>query len=310
MKSAMRKVGKKWRYLKFHYLFPSVTEERILNDLKKLGVSEGDTLFVHSSLSKIGFVRNGVDAVIDALVDAVGLNGTLMIPCLSISGTMINTLESGIMFDPKTTPTTLGRIPETFRKKPNVARSIHPTHSICACGPKAEWVTEGHEKCSTTFGKGTPFHKLLELDGKILGLGVDLGPVTFYHTIEDIEENFPIYTYCTKDYEVTVINHAGQATVMKVKAHDPTISQTRIDTTRGKYIRKFFTNYLRSHGLLVEGKIGYAKSWLVNAKDLYQTQEKLMKRGITIYTTKNQLRELYGRSHPFLSSDPLYGVVP
>lgn len=289
---ALRKVKKRVKFLKFKYLFPKITKERILNDLRKLGVSEGDTLFVHSSLSELGFVKNGADAVIDALAEAVGSKGMLMIPCFSISGTMVNTLESGIVFDPKATPTTLGKIPETFRKKPKVVRSIHPTHSVCACGKMANWVVEGHEKCPTTFGRGTPFHKLLNLNGKILGLGVDLGPVTFYHVIEDVEEDFPIYSYCEEEYEATIINHAGQAIVMKVKAHDPTVSKTRIDTLRGKDIRRFFTEYLRNRGFLVEGRIGYARSWLIYAKDLYEAQKELMKLGITIYTTKEQLRKL------------------
>lgn len=292
---AIRKVKKRAKFLKFKCLFPKITKERILTDLRKLGASGGDMLFVHSSLSELGFVKKGADAVIDALTEAIGSEGTLIIPCFSISGTMLNTLESGIVFDPKVTPTTLGKIPETFRKKPKVVRSIHPTHSVCAYGKMADWVVEGCEKCPTTFGKGTPFYKLLKFNGKILGLGVDLGPVTFYHVIEDVEENFPIDPYCKEEYEATVITHTGQAIVMKVKAHNSTVSKNRIDTPGGKDVRQVFTEYLRNHGLLVEGRVGYARSWLIYAKDLYKAQKELLKRGISIYTTKEQIRKLQQR---------------
>jgi len=292
---AVRKMKKRAKFLKSKYLFPKITKERILDDLRKLGVSEGDMLFVHSSLSALGFVKNGADTVIDALVEAIGPKGTLMIPCFSITGTMLNTLESGNVFSPKVTPTTLGKIPETFRRKPKVVRSVHPTHSVCAYGKMADWVVEGHEKCPTTFGIGTPFHKLSSSNGKILGLGVDLGPVTFYHVIEDVEEDFPIDPYCKEEYKATVINHTGQTIMMRIKAHNPRVSKTRIDTSRGKYIRRFFTEYLRNRGFLLEGRVGYARSWLICAKDLYKTQKELLELGILIYTTKEQIRNLQQR---------------
>jgi len=283
------------KFLKFKYFFPKITKDRILDDLRKLGVSEGDMLFVHSSLSALGFVKNGANTVIDALVEAIGPKGTLMIPCFSITGTMLDTLETGTVFDPKVTPTTLGKIPETFRKKPKVVRSIHPTHSVCAYGKMADWVVEGHEKCPTTFGIGTPFHKLLSFNGKILGLGVDLGPVTFYHVIEDVEEDFPIDPYCKEEYKARVINHTGQTIVKTVKAHNPRVSKTRIDTSSGEYIRRFFTEYLRNRGFLVKGQVGYARSWLIHAKDLYKAQKELLKQDILIYTTKEQIRKMQQR---------------
>ena len=48
------------------------TVNSIYNDLKKLGIGEGDTVLVHSSLSSIGWVCGGTQAVIMALLKSVG----------------------------------------------------------------------------------------------------------------------------------------------------------------------------------------------------------------------------------------------
>ena len=44
-----------------------IDKERIIKDLKDLGLKEGDTVIVHSSLSSLGYVEGGADTVIDAL---------------------------------------------------------------------------------------------------------------------------------------------------------------------------------------------------------------------------------------------------
>ena len=49
-----------------------VTKQDIAEGLAALGVRAGDALLVHSSLSRFGHVEGGADAVIDALLEAVG----------------------------------------------------------------------------------------------------------------------------------------------------------------------------------------------------------------------------------------------
>ena len=53
------------------------SKEDIVNDLKKIGVKEGDLLNVKVSYKSIGKVEGGVNAVIDALLEAVGPEGTI-----------------------------------------------------------------------------------------------------------------------------------------------------------------------------------------------------------------------------------------
>src|SRR5690625_1155206 len=56
------------------------TVETLTDELFKLGVQNGSTLLVHSSLSSIGWVNGGPVAVIDALMNVVTTNGTLVMP--------------------------------------------------------------------------------------------------------------------------------------------------------------------------------------------------------------------------------------
>ncbi len=230
---------------------PHVTKKQLINDLRKLGIQRGNIVFVHSSLKSIGFVEGGAETVIDALMETVGTDGALAMPCLSLIGSMAETLERGSIFDPKRTPSAVGAITEAFRKRQGVYRSIHPTHSVCASGAKAEWIKNGHENASTNFGPGTPLYKIMEEDGLIVGLGIDFGPVTFVHVIEDTIGDFPLRVYLDKEYVVKVIDDSGKEMEMKVKAHDREVARTRIDQKEGEWIRRFFTEYLTTKGFLI-----------------------------------------------------------
>jgi aminoglycoside 3-N-acetyltransferase len=133
-------------------------------------------LMVHSSLAALGSVDGGADTVIDALVDAVGPEGTVVVP----------TFACDPPFDRKTSATPLGAIADRFWRRPEAVRSKHPTHSVSAIGKNAEELIRGHEKASTAYGEGTPYLRLARGGGKILLLGVDQDRNTTLHTAEAI----------------------------------------------------------------------------------------------------------------------------
>jgi aminoglycoside 3-N-acetyltransferase len=56
------------------------TISTLRNDLRSLGIKEGMTLLVHSSLRSIGWVCGGVVSVILALEKVLTENGTLVMP--------------------------------------------------------------------------------------------------------------------------------------------------------------------------------------------------------------------------------------
>jgi len=270
---------------------PKITKERIINDLDRLGVKHGDVVFAHSSLRSVGFVEGGAETVIDALMDAVGREGTLAMPCFSIVGSMQDSLDKGAVFDVAKTPSTVGAISEAFRSRGGVARSLHPTHSVCACGPKAEFIADGHEKAGTIFGPETPLYKIMEINGWILGLGVDFGPVTFVHVIEDTLKNFPLKIYSDKIYNAKIIGYDKKIKHIKLRAHDQETAKSRIDKNSGIWIRNFLKNHLKEKGMLKTGRVGMAECWMVKSADLFNEQKKLLEKGITVYMTEREYEE-------------------
>jgi aminoglycoside 3-N-acetyltransferase len=159
--------------------------------LRKLGLKKGDIVGVHSSLSSFGYVEGGADAVIDALLDIVGREGTIVMPTHSTNRIKVELtpeeaaagalwLYKILPFDPKETPCSTGVIPETFRKREGVMRSLHPMFSVAAIGSKAKEIIEAGSDNVLEAWK-----KLLELDGYILFIGVGLEVCTAMHLAEE-----------------------------------------------------------------------------------------------------------------------------
>ena len=156
-------------------------------------------------------------------------NGTLAVPMFTMAGGMADTVRSGVVFDVLNTPSGTGRITEMVRQSPGAVRSLHPTPSVAALGPRAQWLTEAHHLDSHSFGAVSPLGRLIEADGFVLGIGVDLGPVTFFHTVED-SGDFPFTVYTTNSPLPAVCRDKdGRDIDVKVMVHDPAASGTRSD---------------------------------------------------------------------------------
>jgi hypothetical protein len=84
--------------------------------LRRLGIKPGDVVLVHSSLSRLGFVAGGVDAVVMGLQEAVGADGTLGAPTFwTVDPT---TVDEGTLFDSVQGKSQLGVISERIRQLP------------------------------------------------------------------------------------------------------------------------------------------------------------------------------------------------
>jgi aminoglycoside 3-N-acetyltransferase len=160
----------------------SQTKESIASDLRALGIARGDAVFFHSSLKSLGWVEGGADAVIDAFLDVVGSEGLVIVPTLTF--TYVHGDLAKYAFDPRETPSRVGRITETLRRRPSAFRSAHPTHSIAAVGRRAEELVQGHDK-TATFGKDGPYRRYIAWGAKIMFLGVNMRCNTTLHAIED-----------------------------------------------------------------------------------------------------------------------------
>ena len=139
-----------------------VSKDRIIRDLRRIGVEEGDHVAVALSLKSIGYVKDGPEAFIDALLEAVGPNGTIMMNAHTRSF-IVSDIASNYIFDYRSTPTWTGLVPETFRKRRNSIRSEHPRCSVSAIGKLAKLLTEGHDENANSY---MPFSTLAKVRGK------------------------------------------------------------------------------------------------------------------------------------------------
>jgi aminoglycoside 3-N-acetyltransferase len=177
-----------------------VTEGVLGTGLSSLGLEEGDVLLFHGSLSSLGWVVGGSVTVIDALMGAVGPEGTIVMPRFttgnaepsgwrypSVPESWWETIRQEMpSFDIVTTPVRgMGVIPEVFRKYPGVLRSNHPQLSFTAYGGRAQKIIE-EQPLETPFGEEGPLGKLYRLSAKILLLGVDHSVNTSLHLSEEL----------------------------------------------------------------------------------------------------------------------------
>ncbi|RPI41511.1 MAG: aminoglycoside N(3)-acetyltransferase, partial [Bacteroidetes bacterium] len=56
----------------------TITKDRLIHDLKEIGVEKGDSLNLKISLKSIGHVEGGPRTVIEALMEVAGKKGTLV----------------------------------------------------------------------------------------------------------------------------------------------------------------------------------------------------------------------------------------
>ncbi|MFN8456819.1 MAG: AAC(3) family N-acetyltransferase [Anaerolineae bacterium] len=136
-----------------------ITVDLLAQHLTRLGVQPGMTLLVHSSLSALGWVCGGPVAVILALEQVLGPQGTLVMP--TFTGDLSDPAEwrnppvppawheiirqTMPAYDPHLTPTRwMGAVAECFRKQPGVQRSTHPQSSFAARGPQAKFIITPH----------------------------------------------------------------------------------------------------------------------------------------------------------------------
>src|SRR5262245_4192697 len=160
------------------------TKAQLLEQARQLGVTVGDSVMVHASLRAVGRMLGGPDVLIDALMEAVGPAGTMMMyvgceqPFDDVGrGCLTDEEEAFILehcpsFDPMTARASraFGALAELFRTRSGVICSGNPGARMAALGAKAEWLTRDHP-LNYGMGAGSPLEKLCQAGGKVLLLG-------------------------------------------------------------------------------------------------------------------------------------------
>lgn len=181
----------------------------LTDDLLRLGVAPGGVLLMHSSYRSVGFVPGGPQAVVQAVLDALGPDGTLVVPTHTSDNTdpkdwsrppvpedWWEPIRHGAPgFDPARTPASkwMGVLAETVRTWPGARRSDHPHVSFAAAGPHADDIVTGH-RLDDALGESSPLGALHRLGAQVLLLGVGHDSNTSMHLAEWRQADPPRHT--------------------------------------------------------------------------------------------------------------------
>lgn len=175
------------------------TKEDLKMQLKDMGLKGTDTVFIHSSMKAIGDVQGRADTVLDAWMEYFE-EGLLLMP----THTWKQMSEEYCVFHPQTEPVCVGILPELFRQREGVVRSLHPTHSVAAYGREAEEYVKGEEMQLTPCPPDGVMGRLKDRKALILLVGVTHIRNTFIHAVEELYDVPERFTAEPVDFQVVL----------------------------------------------------------------------------------------------------------
>ncbi len=186
-----------------------VTKEDLKKGFAELGLRAGMKVNVHSSLSSFGHVEGGADTVIDALMETLTEEGTLMMPSFNHGAPY----QHGEIFDVRKTKSVSGIITDTFWRREGVRRSLNCTHPFAVWGKDADRYV-ANLTCEKVCEDASPIGQMYHDGGYVLLLGVDYGSNTFHHFVEEsvncpcleLSKPYPAKGWNGEDYEVRTWN--------------------------------------------------------------------------------------------------------
>lgn len=219
--------------------------EQFCEQLASLGLHNGDTVLVHASMKALETKRRP-EEILDELQNFLGKDGTLLLPALTYD----SVTAKQPVFDSRNSEPCIGLLPRTFLHMPDVVRSVHPTHSVCARGRLSHALTAPHLMDDTAVGPHSPFMLLPLYAGKLLFIGKILHACTFMHGIEEIVRP-PYLRAVPVEYQVD-----GVKRIYQVMEHYGWGSEfQRIE-------------YILEAPDLIQGKLGNADACLIDSRAL------------------------------------------
>jgi aminoglycoside N3'-acetyltransferase len=220
-----------------------LSRAEVTEQLRALGVEAGGVLLVHTSFRATRPVEGGPLGLIEALHDALGSDGTLVMP--SWSG------ADDQPFDPLTTPAApdLGVVADAFWRTPGVVRGEH-CFAFAAAGPQAARITSDPLPLPPHIPESA-VGRVHDLDGQVLLLGVGHDADTSLHLAEVLAGvPYRLPKYCT-------VLRGGRPARIEYGENDHCCARFVLAD-----------DWLRARGLQLEGPVGHAHARLARARDI------------------------------------------
>lgn len=258
----------------------TVTKRQLVNDMRTLGLSEGQTIMLHASVKSVGHVEGGPQTILEALFEVLTPRGTVLMlvgwddnPYTLFNASFQDNVDKWPdkkrrefydtcpAFDPgcsRSDTREMGILTEYLRTYPGSIRSRHPL-GYAAVGKRAQHILQD-QQWQYREGTGSPLEKLCEAKGKVLLLGAPTGKVTLLHFAENLAD---VPDKKTVQYKMPVILD-GERVWKDFEEYD---FINGIVPWPEDYFKTIVDNYIEK-GNGVQGRVGAAKCHLFDARDL------------------------------------------
>jgi len=193
------------------------------------------------------------------------------------------------IFDRETEPACVGIIPNIFRQRNGVVRSLHPTHSIAAYGKRAEEYIKGEENATTPCPPGGCWDRLREENAKILLIGVTHIRNTFIHSVEEVFDVPERFTENTTTFHI-VMPDGSRKTIEMYRHFNQDAEE------KGQVISDNFDKMKEGYFKTNAAKkvwFGDAESILCDAKAIFDVTGKILKKDINCFIEREEIPEAW-----------------
>ncbi|MFO7976637.1 MAG: AAC(3) family N-acetyltransferase [Candidatus Hydrogenedentota bacterium] len=240
------------------------TVDRLAEQMREMGIGEGDRLFVHTGLRKTKIARDVVPNLFAAYRKVLGPHGAVFFPTHTYSC-------RGAVGCPPFHPdlrcdASIGVWPELARKEPGVVRSASPTHSAAGIGEGAAEILAGHDEVQPV-AEDSPLDRLQKAGAKVLLIGCGFESCTLLHLAEYYAAVPYLHLPC-----------AGFEPIARVALPNGQVEERPIEIIPGcstgfpKFEKPF-----RKAGLIRDGRIGKARAMLCEMQPLLSTAVELLR---------------------------------
>ncbi|MDX8000430.1 aminoglycoside 3-N-acetyltransferase [Xenorhabdus sp. Reich] len=245
----------------------------LVAQLQKMGIKQGDIVMAHVSMRSVGNCLNGADDLIQAILTAVGNEGTLLCytnwdqnyeDSMDENGHIPFELKPEIMpYDRVFSRASRdhGVFAECVRTTKGAIRSQNPGASVVAIGNDAEYFIENHS-LNYGYGSKSPFAKFVTNRGKILMIGAPYDTMSLLHHAEHLS-NIP--NKHVRKMEVPLLQN-GRVEWIKLEEFD-TVDPV-CEQFREGYFKDIVEQFCHSQPEATKGVIGSANTLLVPAQNM------------------------------------------
>ena len=239
---------------------PDYDRAAIVRAFREAGLRTGDVAYCHSSVAMLGIPDEGLseDAIgasfLTAFREVTGPDGTLVLPTFTYSYT------KGEPYDPAATAPApaMGALPNALWRRSDAVRSLDPLFSVIALGGGAQALIAS-SGATDSFGAGSVYQRLLELDAAILNIGLR---GTHAQVVHHIEQTAGVpYRFIKRFRGTTVVDGVARETEVAYNVRG--LDEPRHVPT----VRRVFDDAL-AQGLLHVAPLGRGEVNLMRARDV------------------------------------------